>query len=272
MQIADKDFFRLRDYIKSNFGVNLEKKRTLIEGRLSNFIVSEGFEGFHDYIDDVFADKSGAKINTLMTKLTTNYTYFMREETHYRFMEEVALPYWTSQIRDRDLRIWSAGCASGEEAYTTVMVLHEWFGPTKIKEWDSTVLATDISTRVLDMAKAGIYPEEHFDHLPKAWKLKYFDKVGEEKYKIKPVLAKGVHFGQLNLMTNFGAKFRKKFHIIFCRNVMIYFDSPTKQALAKRYHDALEVGGYLFIGLSETLSGIQGDFQQVQPAIYRRVK
>ena len=270
MQIADKDFFRLRDYIKSNFGVNLEKKRTLIEGRLSNFIISEGFEGFHDYIDDVFADKSGAKIDTLMTKLTTNYTYFMREETHYKFMEDVALPYWTSQIRDKDLRIWSAGCASGEEAYTTAMVLREWFGP-KIGGWDTTVLATDISTRVLDMAKAGIYPEEHFDHLPKAWKLKYFDKVGEEKYKAKSVLTSGVHFGQFNLMGSF-SKFRKKFHIIFCRNVMIYFDSPTKQALAKRYHDALEVGGYLFIGLSETLSGIQGELQQVSPAIYRRVK
>jgi len=270
MHIEDNDFYHLRDYIKKNFGVNLEKKRTLIEGRLSNYIISEGFEGFHDYIDDVFRDTSGAKINTLMTKLTTNYTYFMREETHYRFMEEVALPFWTSTIRDRDLRIWSAGCASGEEAYTTVMVLHEWFGP-KISQWEATVLATDISVRVLDMAKTGVYPEEHFDKLPKAWKAKYFDKVGEEQYKIKPVLAKGVHFGQFNLMGNF-SRFKKKFHIIFCRNVMIYFDSPTKQALAKRYHDALEVGGYLFIGLSETLSGIAGDFQQIAPAIYRRIK
>ena len=271
MQIEDNDFFRLRDYVKSNFGVNLEKKRTLIEGRLSNYIIHEGFEGFHDYIDDVFSDKSGGKINTLMTKLTTNYTYFMREETHYKFMESTALPYWTSTIRDRDLRIWSAGCASGEEAYTTVMVLHEWFGPTKIRQWDTTILATDISTKVLNMARAGIYPEEHFDHVPKEWKQKYFTKIGEEKYQIKDVLAKGVHFGQFNLMDNF-SRFRKKFHIIFCRNVMIYFDNPTKQALAKKYHDALEVGGYLFIGLSETLSGISGDLQQVQPAIYRRVK
>jgi len=271
MQIEDKDFFRLRDYVKTNFGVNLEKKRTLIEGRLSNFIIHEGFEGFSDYIDDVFKDKSGAKINTLMTKLTTNYTYFMREEAHYKFMEDVALPYWTSVIRDNDLRIWSAGCASGEEAYTTVMVLREWFGP-KIGSWDTTILATDISTKVLDMAKAGVYPEEHFDKLPNAWKLKYFDKIGEERYKIKDVLAKGVNFGQLNLMSNFNTRFKRKFHIIFCRNVMIYFDTPTKQALAKKYHDALEVGGYLFIGLSETLSGISGELQQVSPAIYRRVK
>ncbi|MDR2590352.1 MAG: chemotaxis protein CheR [Oscillospiraceae bacterium] len=270
MQISEKDFVRLYTYIKSNFGVNLEKKKTLIEGRLTNFIVSEGFDNFTDYLDNVFADKSGAKINTLMTKLTTNYTYFMREKEHYEFMENVALPEWTQKIRDRDLRIWSSASASGEEAYTTAMVLHEWFG-LKIKEWDTTILATDISTRVLEMAKAGIYPEEHFDHLPKAWKLKYFNKIGEEKYQVKDVLAKSVHFGQFNLMGNF-SRFRKKFHIIFSRNVMIYFDPPTKQALAKRYHDVLEVGGYLFIGHSETLSGIQGDFVQIKPAVYQRVR
>ena len=270
MQIEDQDFFRLRDYIKSNFGVNLEKKRALIEGRLSNYIAQEGFGNFHEYINDVLADKSGTKVNTLMTKLTTNYTYFMREETHYKFMQEVALPYWTSTIRDRDLRIWSAGCASGEEAYTTVMVLHEWFGAKK-NEWDTTVLATDISVKVLEMAKRGVYPEEHFEHLPLEWKNKYFTKTGPEEYKVKDLLSKEVVFTQFNLMGEF-SRFKKKFHIIFCRNVMIYFDTPTKAALAKRFHDALEVGGFLFIGLSETLGGISGDFQQIAPAIYRRVK
>jgi len=270
MYIEDKDFFKLRDYVKSNFGVNLEKKRTLIEGRLSNYIVQQGFTGFSDYLEDVFRDKSGTKINTLMTKLTTNYTYFMREETHYKFMQDVALPYWTGVIRDRDLRIWSAGCASGEEAYTTVMVLSEWFGLKK-KDWDTTVLATDISVKVLDVAKQGIYPEEHFDYLPRAWRDKYFTKTGEGRYKVKDTMAREVIFSQFNLMGEF-TRFRKKFHIIFCRNVMIYFDTPTKAALVKRFHDALEVGGYLFIGLSETLSGISGDLQQIAPAIYQRVK
>ena len=270
MHIEDQDFFKLRDYVKSHFGVNLEKKRTLIEGRLTNTIVQSGFDSFHEYLEDTYKDKSGSKMNTLMTKLTTNYTYFMREETHYKFMEEVALPYWTSTIRDKDLRIWSAGCASGEEAYTIVMVLSEYFGYSKAS-WDTTVLATDISTRVLDIARNGVYPEEHFDHLPKAWKNKYFTKIGEEEYKISDTMAKEVVFSQFNLMGDFN-RFRKKFHIIFCRNVMIYFDVPTKTALAKRFHDALAVGGYLFIGLSETLSGISGDFQQIAPAIYKRVK
>ena len=270
MQIEDKDFFRLRDYIKSTFGVNLEKKRTLIEGRLSNYIIQEGFENFHDYVEDVFKDKTGGKINTLMTKLTTNYTYFYREDTHYKFMVDVALPYWTSHVSTKDLRIWSAGCASGEEAFTTAMVVNEWFGAKKAG-WDTTILATDISLRVLEMAKRGVYPEEHFTHLPKGWKEKYFTKIGDEDWQVKPVLSKEVVFSQFNLMGEFN-RFRKKFHIIFCRNVMIYFDTPTKAKLAKKYHDALEVGGWLFIGLSETLSGISGEFQQVAPSIYRRVK
>jgi len=270
MHIEDQDFFRLRDYVKSHFGVNLEKKRTLIEGRLHNTIIQLGFESFHDYLNDVFNDKSGEMINTLMTRLTTNYTYFMREDTHYRFMEEVALPYWTSVIQDHDLRIWSAGCSSGEEAYTTVMVLNEWFGYKK-SEWDTTILATDISTRVLDMAKQGVYPEEHFQRLSKAWKAKYFTQIGDEEYKVTDAMAKEVIFRQFNLMGDF-SRFRKKFHIIFCRNVMIYFDTPTKAALAKRFYNALESGGYLFIGLSETLSGISGDFQQIAPAIYQKVK
>ena len=270
MQISDKDFYRLRDYVKSNFGVNLEKKRTLIEGRLSNLIINEGFKGFEDYLDDVFRDKSGSKINTLMTKLTTNYTYFMREENHYKFMREIALPYWEANIRDKDLRIWSAGCASGEEAFTTAMVINEYFGLKK-KDWDTTILATDISIKVLEMAKRGVYPEEHFTHLPSGWREKYFTKIGEEEYKVKDSLRKEVVFNQFNLMGDF-SRFRRKFHIIFCRNVMIYFDTPTKTGLVKKYHEVLEVGGWLFIGHSETLSGISGDFKQVVPAIYRRVK
>jgi len=270
MHIEDKDFIRLRDYVKLNFGVNLEKKKTLIEGRLSNYITQQGFSSFHDYINDVFNDRSGAKINTLMTKLTTNYTYFMREETHYKFMQDIALPYWTSVIKDRDLRIWSAGCASGEEAYTTAMVLSEWFGVKK-SEWDTTILATDISLKVLDLAKRGVYPEAHFDNLSKTWRDKYFTKIGPDEYKVKDALAREVVFSQFNLMGEF-TRFRKKFHIIFCRNVMIYFDTPTKAALVKRYHDALEIGGYLFIGLSETLSGIIGNFSQIAPSIYKRVK
>jgi chemotaxis protein methyltransferase CheR len=270
MQIEDKDFIKLRDHIKKNYGVNLEKKKTLIEGRLTNSINQEGYSNFHDYLEAIYMDKSGAKMNALMTKLTTNYTYFMREETHYNFMKEVALPYWTSTIHDRDLRVWSAGCASGEEAYTAAMVMSEWFGYNK-KGWDTTILATDISIKVLEMARRGVYPEEHFSHLPKEWKSKYFNKIGDEDYRVTDALAREVVFNQYNLMDDF-SRFKRRFHIVFCRNVMIYFDTPTKATLVKKFHNVLEIGGYLFIGLSETLSGIAGDLEQIAPSIYRRVK
>ena len=270
MEISDKDFIRLCEYIKKNFGVNLEKKRTLVEGRLAGDIKKSRFNNFSDFIEDVYSDTGGKKINALMTRLTTNYTYFMREEAHYLFMQDVALPHLKSTVQNRDLRIWSAGCASGEEPYTTAMVLSEWFGLEK-SAWDTTILATDISIRVLDMAKAGVYPEGHFAKLNPNWKSKYFVKIGPDEYKVSDRLAKEVVFAQFNLMGDF-SRFKKKFHIIFCRNVMIYFDSPTKIELVKKFYNALEVGGWLFVGLSETLTGINSDFEQIAPSIYRRVR
>jgi chemotaxis protein methyltransferase CheR len=258
--------------MQSNFGINLQKKRTLIEGRLSNTIAQDGFDGFTDFLDDVFHDKTGKKIDGLLTKLTTNYTYFYREDAHYHFMTERALPEWTSTIKNNDLRIWSAGCSSGEEPYTTAMVLSEYFGAKK-GAWDSKILATDISPRVLAIAKEARYPEEHLEKLPQGWDKKFFEKRmnshNEPEFTLKPFIKNEVIFGQFNLMGPF-TRFKRKFHIIFCRNVMIYFDNPTKTTLTNKYFDALEPGGYLFIGLSETLSGINDKFKQIRPSIYQK--
>ena len=268
MILEDRDFHRLRTYMQQNFGINLEKKRALIEGRLMSSIAAAGFDSYHDYIEDILSDPTGAKVDQLITKLTTNYTYFMREDTHYKFMTSVALPEWTAKIRDYDLRIWSAGCSSGEEAYTAAMVLDQYFGPNKSR-WDSTILATDISPRVLGLATEAVYPAEHLERLPDTWVKKYFHKAGEDRWAINDALKKEVIFREFNLMGSF-QQFRRRFHIIFCRNVMIYFDAPTKAALAKRFYDALEPGGYMFIGLSETFSGIYDGFEQVSPAIYKK--
>ena len=268
MTLEDRDFTRLMRYMYDNFGINLEKKRTLIEGRLSNTLQIQGYTSFHDYIDDVMADRNGSMVNELITRLTTNYTYFMREEVHYEFMSKVALPEWTRKIPDRDLRIWSAGCSSGEEAYTAAMVISEYLGAHK-SQWDSTLLATDISPKVLTKAKLGIYSAGQLEGIPKSWKQKYFRDIGDDQYQVSQELQKEVVFGQFNLMNSF-SQFKKKFHIIFCRNVMIYFDNPTKAALTKKFYDVLDRGGYLFIGLSETLSGVNDRFELVSPAIYRK--
>ena len=253
----------------SQFGINLAKKRALVEGRLGSSITSAGFDNMHDFIEDVLNDQSGTKVNELVTKLTTNYTYFYREEQHYKFMTNVALPEWTKKIRNHDLRTWSAGCSSGEESYTAAMVIDEFFGSNK-GSWDTKILATDISPKVLASAKRGVYPIESLDRLPNNWNRKYFIKTANpEEVMVSDALKKEVLFASFNLMNNF-SRFRKRFHIIFCRNVMIYFDTPTKAALIQRFYDVLEPGGYFFIGMSETLSGINNSFQQISPAIYRK--
>lgn len=268
MKISDADFLRLRVFMKERFGINLEKKRTLIEGRLERPAAQAGFNNLHDYLEVALNDKSGKKIDELVVRLTTNYTYFMREETHYKFMRQVALPEWTGKLREHDLRIWSAGCSSGEEAYTIAMTLDDYFGLNK-GNWDTTVLATDISTQVLEKARRGIYPDAHLDKIDPQWKKKYFTSIGDGQWKVKDSLAKEVVFSPFNLMGEFD-RFRRRFHIIFCRNVMIYFDNPTKAGLADRFFRALEPGGYLFIGLSETLSGIYDNFEQIAPSIYKK--
>ena len=148
------------------------------------------------------------------------------------------------------------------------MMLDEFFGLSK-KGWDTTILATDISPKVLAAAKEGIYPRDHLERLPPGWKDRYFMAADHGRWKIKPFLAKEVIFSQFNLMGSFHM-FRRKFHIIFCRNVMIYFKDKTKAELAAKFYEVLEPGGYLFIGLSETLSGVNSNFVQMSPSIYKK--
>jgi chemotaxis protein methyltransferase CheR len=265
--ITDADFSALASYMKDRFGINLDKKRTLVEGRLSRPMAVSGFDNFHDYLNDSLTDKTGKKVEELVVRLTTNYTYFMREEVHYAFLRDRALPEWTARIKDGDLRIWSAGCSSGEEAYTVAMTLDDYFGSRKAA-WDSTVLATDISLSVLEKGRRGVYPVSHLEYVNDVWRKKFFVERGDA-CGVTDALRKEVVFSQFNLMQDF-TRFRKRFHVIFCRNVMIYFDAPTKAALADKFQKVLEPGGYLFIGLSETLSGIYDGLRQISPSIYKK--
>ncbi len=254
-------------FMLNNYGINLEGKISLVEGRLQAILTKRGFKSFEEFADYVEKDRTGEAITLLVSRLTTNYTYFMREDKHYKFMTDTALPELVPSIPDRDLRIWSAGCSSGEEPYTTAMVLSEYFSGMK-SQWDTTVLATDISQKVLAEARRGVYPSDKLNNLSAELKMKYFKKLAGEEYQVKPELSKSVQFGVFNLMEPF--PFKKKFHIIFCRNVMIYFNNQTRASLTERYYDALAPGGYLFIGLSETLANQKTRFDYVKPAIYRK--
>lgn len=268
LALSDHDFNRLVTFVKKNYGIDLRKKRQLIVGRLSNTITAMGLHSFTEYIDRIIMQKNSKDIETLLNHLTTNYTFFMREESHFDFFRNTILPYLEQTKKDRVLSIWSAGCSSGQEPYTLSMILKEYFG-TKAPLWDTRVLATDISQNALQSAQKAVYDTDSLKNLPKTWIRKYFTPTKEPGvYTVSPVLKNNVIFRTFNLMNPI--QFRLKFDVIFCRNVMIYFDQPTKNALVNRFYNATVPGGYLLIGHSESLDRTTIPYQYIQPAIYRK--
>ncbi|MDE6182132.1 MAG: protein-glutamate O-methyltransferase CheR, partial [Eubacteriales bacterium] len=177
------------------------------------------------------------------------------------------LPYIESTSRDKDIRMWCAGCSSGEESYTLEMILTDYFKDKG--NWDTELLATDISTVVLTKAIKGIYSADRIAPLSEAWKKNYFKSIGSNRVQVVDEIKNKITYRKFNLMeTNY--PFKKKFQIIFCRNVMIYFDDETRTQLIKRFYDASEKGAYLFIGHSETLNNIKTDYEYIMPAVYRK--
>jgi chemotaxis protein methyltransferase CheR len=270
MSITDKEFDRIRAMVYDRFGINLtDQKRSLVVGRLQKVLKQKGFISFTQFIDYCEKDTTGHAMDTLVNRISTNHTFFFREKEHFTYLTETALPNVTASLGgERDLRVWCAACSSGEEAYALEMLIMEYLG-MEYSRWDAGILATDISARVLDIAREGIYPSERVQEVPPAMKNKYFSKVDKENYQVKDRVRQEVTFRRFNLM-NKQFPFRKPFHIIFCRNVMIYFDMQTRDALAQRFYDCMVPGGYLFIGHSETLRRDRCPFQYVQPAVYRR--
>lgn len=269
VSITDQEFRQLANYIQTNYGIHLkDEKQSLITGRLHLVLHQMNFNSFTEYYNYVVSDRTGEAVATLIDKITTNHTFFMREPKHFELMKEKVLFSLANTIKDKDLRIWSAGCSSGEEPYTLAMLIDEFLGPQKAF-WDAKILATDISSRVLDTAIKGVYPNEAIDSLPSYWKLNYFKKISEDKSLIHDKIRQEVIFRKLNLMAE-SFPFKKKFHVIFCRNVMIYFDAPTKMELVRKFYDLTEPGGYLFIGHSESLDRDQTRYKYIMPSVYRK--
>lgn len=269
IKMKEKEFKELTKFLKNDYGINLTHKKNLIEGRMNNILLEKGFNNFKEYLDYVRSDITKKELTTLINKLTTNHTFFMREPEHFQYFKNYVLPYFYSTVKDRDLRIWSAGCSSGEEPYTLAMIIQEYFGEDT-NLWDKKILATDISVKMLQIAEKGIYNSDDINKIPNNWRLNYFNKINTNEYEINKNLKNEVIFRVFNLMDEF--PFKRKFHVIFCRNVMIYFDKETKDKLIKRFYDMTEVGGYLFIGLSESLSRDETPYSYVMPSLYRKVR
>ncbi len=268
VQMSDQEFTTLTKFIKDHYGINLAKKRVLIEGRMSSVLRSRNIPNFKAYLDILFNDKTGAEMTTLLNKLTTNHTYFLRENEHFNYLAQEALPYLERvHGNDHTLRIWSAGCSSGQEPYTIAMALNEYFG-TRRSIWKIQLLATDISVNVLTKACNGIYEPDSLNDVPQPWKTKYFQKLPNGNFQVTDSIRKSVDFRTLNLMDPF--RFRKPFDIIFCRNVMIYFDGPTKEKLVNKFYDWSTEGGFFFIGHSENINKDTTRYRFIKPAIYQK--
>lgn len=266
--MTDSEFTRIVKYTALRYGINLYHKRVMVAGRLDNYLTANGYKSYDEYMDRVESDLTGQEAQNLINILTTNHTYFMRESEHFEFLKDVVLPELKEREKiSRDLRIWSAAASSGEEPYTIAMVVKAFFG-LDYPNWDTSILATDISKKVLDTAVEGIYSKEQIQSLPPWWQKSNFTTVGEGKYQIKKELRDKVIFRQFNLMNPF--PFKRKLHVVFLRNVMIYFDEETKRRLVQKIYDFMEPGGYLIIGSTESIDKSATEFNFIRPSIFRK--
>lgn len=268
LKTTDGEFEKLWHFIYDNYGIDLRKKRHLVEGRLGLMVEKKGFKNFGDYFETIYNDTTGDELSQLLSKVTTNHTYFMREKAHFEFYQKTALPYFEKTAKNRSLGIWSAGCSSGEEPYTLAMLTDEFFR-TK-PGWDTRILATDLSDRVLSLARSGIYTLDAVQSLPDTYKKQYIIPAGDDGdlRTFNDRIKNNIIFKKFNLMDPF--PFRRKFHVIFCRNVMIYFDAETKLKLVEKFYNFTEPGGFLFIGHSEYLDKDKIRYKCIAPSVYRK--
>jgi chemotaxis protein methyltransferase CheR len=266
IKLTDVEFIEFIRFMHSNYGIDLSKKKQLIEGRLSNMVESKGMKSFSEYIHSIKRNDKD-EISMLINKLTTNYTYFYREENHFKYLREVILPFEEQTNKSKTISIWSAGCSSGEEPYTLAMIINDYFKLKRLT-WRVEILATDISQNVLDKAREAVYTEDCIKNLPQLYKTRFFKKIEEKKYEVIPEIKNQITFKTFNLMKPIVEK--NKYNVIFCRNVMIYFNAATKIELVNKFYQANQTGGYLMIGHAETIQRGQSNYKYICPAIYKK--
>lgn len=268
MELKEREYKRISRLVYDLSGINLhDGKRELIRARLAKRLRELGLKDYKEYCKILENDPTGLETTVLIDRLSTNKTDFFREQAHFEFLKSRALPELSERKKSgggRRVRIWSAGCSSGEEPYSIAITILENLGVTSM--YDTSILATDISTRMLSRAREGVYSEEILERVPRFYKAKYFHQMGCGEYSVSPIVRNLVTFARLNLMDKWPMK--GPFDFIFCRNVMIYFTKDTQAELIKRFYSLLPPGGYLLLGHSESLSNIKHGFKHVQPAVY----
>jgi chemotaxis protein methyltransferase CheR len=276
--LTDAEYQTIANFVHKESGINLlDGKKELVRARLTKRIAQLEMRNFKTYFQYVMSDASGDELVFLLDALATNLTSFWREPQHFDFMAKTFIPELEAKRRRPGgggprMRIWSAACSSGEEPYTIAMVVLEK-SPYFSGGGDFRILATDLSTKVLNIAKRGQYGQESVKNIPPSALSRYLTRQEAGKghiWAIKPEVRRIISFRRFNLMDPM--PYKGPMDLIFCRNVMIYFDRETIFNLVSKFHYLLEIGGYLFIGHSESLSGLTHKFQYVAPCIYRRVQ
>jgi chemotaxis protein methyltransferase CheR len=267
-ELTQAEFTAIRDLLYGICGINLQPgKEDLVRSRLAKRVQALGLESYAEYLEYVRAEPTGAELASMVDSLTTNKTSFFREPQHFDYLRTAVLPGLLA--RGGALRLWSAGCSSGEEAYTLGIVLHE--AVPDLARRDVRILATDISARMLARARAAEYDAARLADVPRPLLGRYFQRDrggGGGGIRVAEKVRGLVRFAQLNLMDPW--PMRGPFHVIFCRNVMIYFDAATQEQLVRRFHDSLAPGGHLFVGHAESLTALDHPLRYVRPAVYAR--
>ena len=272
--LGEKEFRLISDLVYEHCGINLHTgKKELVRARLAKRLREGEFRTFGDYIDHVLKDRTGKEFSLLIDSVSTNMTKFFRERGHFEFLSRRFLPRLLETKRKHSkfrIRAWSAGCSSGEEPYSLAITLLEAAGRQPC--WDIKLLATDVSTRMLDRARRGRYDRQRVEPIPPMLRDRYLihkNAGGEDMYEVRELLRSVVVLRYLNLMSDWPIKGPIDF--IFCCNVMIYFDKLTQERLVRRFYDLLAPGGILFTGHSESLTGVKHSFRYVQPTIYEKL-
>jgi chemotaxis protein methyltransferase CheR len=270
-ELSDRDFFRFCELVHQHAGIYLTpQKKELVRARLVKILRQRGLQNFREYYEQVMRDTSGAELMCFLDALSTNQTAFWREPQHFQYLDEEILPAWPPGRRQPFRgNLWSAGCSSGEEPYTLAILLMNAFPGEDLSQ--VKIYASDLNTQVLAQAERGIYPISRVDPLPIEWRQRFFQKGVRERQgfvRVKPEVRRLVNFFRLNLMDPL--PFRENMDIIFCHNVMIYFEKETQLKLVDKFYQCLRPGGYLFIGHSESLCNHRHQFSYVKPTIYRK--
>ena len=260
--LSPHEFEQIRKLAYQTFGLDLKSgKEELVSARLRKLVRKGGFHSFQDYYRHIVEDRTGEALAGMIDALATNHTAFLREPDHFRFFRSEILPQLTGR---EPLEIWCAACSTGEEVWTLACLLSEALPGRRVR-----LVATDISNKALRFASAAHYPLERCRDLPPAWLSRYFVADGHppQAYSVSAALRAQVQFQRINLVERL--PFQHRFPVIFCRNVMIYFDRNTQEHVVRQLTEHLEPGGYLFVGHAESLTRVSHGLEYVQPAVYR---